>query len=75
MKHFKLTILISILMLGTAWGQVRGNISGQVRDAVSGETLVGVNVIVLNSSLGASTNVDGRFFINNIISCTFNSIN
>ncbi|MBT4715663.1 MAG: TonB-dependent receptor [Candidatus Marinimicrobia bacterium] len=67
LKHFKLTILISILMLGTAWGQVRGNISGQVRDAVSGETLVGVNVIVLNSSLGASTNVDGRFFINNII--------
>jgi TonB-linked SusC/RagA family outer membrane protein len=38
-------------------------VRGQVKDA-TGETLIGVSVRVKNSTIGASTDVDGRFSIN-----------
>lgn len=67
MNIFKQIIIASLFILGTGWGQVRGNISGQVRDIGSGEILIGVNVVVLSASQGASTDVDGRFRIRNIV--------
>ncbi len=66
MTKFKDIIVIVIFILGSALGQVRGTISGQVRDTESGEPLVGVNLVVQNSSHGASTDLDGRFYIRNM---------
>ena len=40
-----------------------GRIVGTVSDAVSGETLIGANVLVLGTSLGAATDIDGHFSI------------
>ena len=39
------------------------NIKGVVTDAVTGETLPGVNVIVKNSSKGDVTDFDGNYRI------------
>jgi len=64
---FRQTFIIAIFLLGTASGQVRGTISGQVRDSGTGEALIGVNIVVLNTSHGASTDLDGRFHIRNIV--------
>lgn len=44
----------------------RGTISGTVVDARTGNPLPGVNVIVRNTVLGSSTNLDGEFSISNI---------
>lgn len=38
-------------------------VSGQVRDATSGELLPGVNVIVLGTTTGAITDQDGRYIL------------
>ncbi len=41
------------------WAQQQ--VSGTVRDAVSGEPLPGVNVVVKGTTLGAATDLDGRY--------------
>lgn len=41
-----------------------GTVTGQVSDALSGEALAGVNVIVKGTAIGAVTNADGRYAIN-----------
>lgn len=49
------------LMAGTT-----GKISGKVTDAKTGEPLEGVNILVLNTQMGAATNQDGFFYILNV---------
>ncbi len=43
-----------------------GSIRGVVTDAQSGEALIGVNVVVKGTYLGASTDVDGFFLITDV---------
>ena len=40
-----------------------GKIAGRVRDAETGEALVGISVVVEGTAMGASTDLDGRFTI------------
>ena len=42
------------------------SISGIVSDSTNGSPLIGANVILKGTSLGAATDTDGRFSINNI---------
>jgi hypothetical protein len=44
----------------------RGTVYGKVTDRSTGEPLVGANVILISTQLGAATNLDGEFVINNI---------
>ena len=46
--------------------QTRSRISGIVKDAQTGESLIGTNVIVLGTNLGASTDFDGQYIIINV---------
>ena len=41
----------------------KGSISGVVKDKKSGETLIGVNLLVKGTYYGAASNVDGRYTI------------
>ncbi|MFB3055842.1 MAG: carboxypeptidase-like regulatory domain-containing protein, partial [Ignavibacteriaceae bacterium] len=43
-----------------------GKISGKIIDTSNGEPLIGANVIILGTNLGAATDFDGNFFIINI---------
>ncbi|HDR03778.1 MAG TPA: TonB-dependent receptor [Candidatus Marinimicrobia bacterium] len=43
-----------------------GKISGRVTDAASGDALIGVNVLVQNSVLGAATDANGEYVILNV---------
>lgn len=68
MKFARLFIIITILaiiplslMAGTT-----GKIAGIVTDRETGEPLPGVNVVVKGTLLGASTDLDGAFFIINV---------
>ncbi|MGE5313236.1 MAG: TonB-dependent receptor [Acidobacteriota bacterium] len=51
----------SMMIAGTT-----GKIAGTVTDASNGEKLVGVNVIIDGTRMGATTNIDGYFAIINI---------
>jgi outer membrane receptor protein involved in Fe transport len=55
-----------VLALSTLLAQNAGKISGVVLDDQTGEPLIGSNVVVLGTSLGSSTDLDGSFFILNV---------
>ena len=61
--HLCLTMLlcVSIVICGTT-----GKLAGRMTDRQSGEPIVGANVILKGTSLGASTDIDGYYFIINI---------
>lgn len=60
-------VLLSLAALGSsALAGNTGKIAGQAKDAQTGETLVGVNVIVEGTSMGAATNIDGYYVILNV---------
>jgi hypothetical protein len=64
-KRSFLVALLLALGLCTSWAQY-GKIIGFVLDKERQEPLVGANVVVLGTSLGAVSGVDGRFVIFNI---------
>ena len=43
-----------------------GKISGKITDKSTGEVLIGANVLILGSSMGSSSDIDGNYFILNI---------
>ncbi len=48
-----------------------GKLNGTVRDKDSNEPLVGANILLLGTSLGATTDVDGFYFVNRILPGTY----
>ena len=48
------------------YAQTTGKIAGIVQEADTGEPLVGANVLIEETSLGASVDVDGTFFVINV---------
>ncbi|RMG34879.1 MAG: carboxypeptidase-like regulatory domain-containing protein, partial [Methanobacteriota archaeon] len=64
--RFKLVLLIVSSIVSTVFAATTGKITGVVKDAETGEPLPGVNVVIQGTSLGASTDLDGSYFILNI---------
>ena len=65
MKILK-SISIPILSFSILYGGVTGKISGKIQDENSEEPLIGANVLVIGTTLGAATDVDGFYHILNI---------
>ena len=67
-NHYRyiLKILLFSMLACGLWAGTTGKISGRVVDAETGEPLPGVNVIIENTGMGASTDIDGIYFIINI---------
>jgi len=63
---FSLIILISFLFQSNNYAGITGKIAGKVTDAQTGEALIGINVLVEGSSMGAATSIEGTYTINNI---------
>jgi outer membrane receptor protein involved in Fe transport len=58
---------LCLLLSGAmAYAGTTGKIAGKVTDTQSKEALFGVNIIVVGTTSGASTDVDGKYFIINI---------
>lgn len=62
MKLF-LYILITILPIEIF---AQGTLKGTIKDAVTGETLIGCNVYIHGTTTGTSTDLDGNYIINNV---------
>ena len=58
--------LLLILFNGQGFAGTTGKISGKIIDATTGEPLIGANVIIMSTNLGAATDFDGNYFIINI---------
>ncbi len=61
--------LISFLFLLTLSNQLvaqTGTITGRITDAGNGEPLIGANVIIKGTSMGAASDIDGHYTILNV---------
>lgn len=58
---FFLLLFPTLLLAGTT-----GRIKGKVTDLQTGEPLIGANVIVVGTSFGAATDVNGDYVVNNL---------
>jgi hypothetical protein len=65
---FALPLVACILFASAQNGSLRGTIT----DAKTGEALIGVTVRLENTSLGAITDLDGKYFITNIPPKSYN---
>lgn len=69
-KHF-ISFIVSIqiflfLICVNSFAGTTGKIAGKVIDATNGEPVIGANIIIVGTSLGAAADFDGNFFIINI---------
>lgn len=74
MKKNYTNLLVAFLLLfsAAAFSQTGvGKISGRITDAATGEALIGANIIILNTNLGAATDIEGNYFILNITPGTY----
>lgn len=64
-----LYLLISLFISNILWAN--GTLSGKVVDGKTGETLIGVSVLVENTSYATVTDLDGNYLINDIAAGTY----
>ena len=60
-KYSSIILILLSVVLGNNY-----QISGKVYDSTNSKPLIGANVIIENTSLGAASDVDGNFIIKNI---------
>jgi outer membrane receptor for ferrienterochelin and colicin len=63
MKKFYLLLFFTPFLI---YAGTTGKLSGTIKDSQTGEPLVGANIIIVGTDLGAAANVDGNYFILNI---------
>ena len=61
-----LTIFAFIFLGAMLYAQSSGKLMGIITDENTGEPLIGANVVIEGTFLGAATNVEGRYVILNI---------
>ena len=68
---FLFAMLVLIVGQYVLYAGTTGKISGKVTDKETGEPLIGANVFIVNTPLGAATDIDGYFDILNISPGTY----
>lgn len=68
-----IVFLLFTFALGTAvsFAGTTGKIKGKVVDARTGDPLPGVNVLIVGTTMGAATDINGTFFILNVAPGTY----
>jgi len=65
-----LFILLSTLISFSSYAQ-KGSLKGTIKDAKTGESIIGANILIEGISLGASTDIEGNYTIPNIPEGTY----
>ena len=56
-------LLAVCFLWGLAFGGTTGKLAGRVTSKETGEPLIGANVMILGTTLGAATDIDGNFYV------------
>lgn len=68
-----IVLMVTVLTFNVfLFGQEKGNITGKIVDAKTGEEIIGANVILEGTTLGAATDIDGKYFIINVPAGIYN---
>jgi hypothetical protein len=73
MRNFNLLPLFFLAFLSTTFAQT-GTISGKITDAKTGEEIIGANVSIQGTPIGAPTDLEGKFTMHNIKPDTYNLV-
>ncbi len=65
-RNMLISMAISIVAIQFAFAGTTGKIMGRVTDASTGEPLVGVNVFIKGTNLGAAADLEGQYYIINV---------
>ncbi len=65
-KSLSLALIVLLLLTADIFGGQTGKISGIIKDKKTGEPLVGVNVALEHTSMGAATDINGYYVILNV---------
>ncbi len=66
-KVFFSLICILLSLIGPLiYAGTTGKIAGKIIDKSTGEALIGANILIIGSTIGASSDIDGNYFILNI---------
>ena len=68
----KIFIVLFIFVVSSAFAQSTGKIVGKVTDGETNDPLPGTNVILVDTHLGAATDIQGDFYIINVPPGTYN---
>jgi outer membrane receptor protein involved in Fe transport len=71
MKYYAGLILLLVMISAFELKAQGGKITGVIKDADNGETLIGANVIIKGSLMGAATDFEGRYIILNVAPGTY----
>lgn len=63
LTKLKRFVVILFLVSNFVNAQSKGSISGKVKDESNNDVLIGANILVIGTNLGASTDLDGNYFI------------
>lgn len=66
MKFILILIFTILVFAAGVFGQQRGAITGRVVDSKTGEEIIGANVLIERTSIGAATDLEGKYFIRNV---------
>ncbi len=72
--HKWMTIFVFVFFCSLSLLAQQGGLKGTVKDSETGEVLVGANVVLKGTNLGAATDTDGKFSISGIPSGTYDLI-
>lgn len=65
-RNVLLCLTVSVLASTSAWGGQTGKVTGIITDAETGEPLLGANVHLEETNIGASTDLEGYYVILNV---------
>lgn len=75
MKFLSLLIMIMFLTIhSNVSAQNSGSIYGKIVDSATGEDLIGANILMEGTTIGAASDIEGNFKINNILPGTYSLI-
>jgi len=63
LRKLSVLILIALVLPVAVLAQTTGKIAGQVTDAKTGGAMPGASVVVVDTELGAATDIDGNYYI------------
>ena len=70
----RLFITLLIMVFATAISAQNGEIKGNIKDAQTGETLFGCNILIQGTTIGTISDMDGNFTIPNVKPGNYNVI-
>ena len=67
-------ILLFMLFASSFTFSQTGRISGKVTDQQTGEPLIGTNILIIGTSLGAASDVNGEYLITSVTAGEYSAV-